>query len=91
MFIIILSHDIHPVYPVSILSQSFIVFCVLLQLKDDKLDSARAVTVVEMLITMLTERKTIITDYYEHWKGHVNSGREFKTQWHQFIKDARKV
>ena len=49
------------------------------------------ITVVETLLVQFSERKQLITEYYEHWKVHVNSGKEFKSEWAQFIKDARKV
>jgi hypothetical protein len=58
---------------------------------DEKLDTRRAIIVVETILSHFSERKYLITDYYEHWKVHVVSGKEFKTQWHQFIQDARKV
>jgi hypothetical protein len=58
---------------------------------DEKLDTRRAVVVVETILSHFSERRYLITDYYEHWKVHVVSGKEFKTQWQQFIQDARKV
>ena len=69
------------------------IFCLyLLQVKEDThLDSQRVVTVVESLLVQFSERKQLISEYYEHWKVYVNTGKEFKSQWAQFIKDARKV
>ena len=58
---------------------------------DPHLDLPRAVMVVESILSQMTERKYTCTEYYEHWKVHVSSGREFKSQWHQFVQDARKV
>ena len=58
---------------------------------DNKLDAKRAVTVVETVLSQFTQRKTVLSDYYEHWHLIVSTGKEFKTQWHQFIQDARKV
>jgi len=58
---------------------------------DEKLDTRRAVVVVETILSHFNERKYLITDYYEHWKVHVVTGKEFKTQWQQIIQDARKT
>ena len=63
-----------------------------LQLKEDsKLETSRAITIVETIVHSFSERKLVITEYYEFWQVHVTSGREFKSQWHQFVQDARKV
>jgi len=51
----------------------------------------RTASSVEFLIAHLSDRKAILTDFVEHWTAHVNSGKEFKTQWQQFVKDARQV
>jgi len=59
--------------------------------EEAKLDTRRVITIVETILAQFSERKMLITDYYEHWKVHVNTGKEFKTQWHQFVQDARKV
>ena len=58
---------------------------------DEKLDTRRAVTVVETIISHFSERKFLVTEYYTHWKVHISTGKEFKVQWHQFVQDARKV
>ena len=69
-----------------------ILFVVSFQVKDDShLDTQRAIRIVETIVQSFSERKFLITDYYEHWKVHVSTGKEFKSQWHQFIQDARKV
>ena len=59
--------------------------------KDEELDTRRAVAVVESILQMFIERMGTVTDYYEHWKVHVSTGKEFKTQWAQFVAEARKV
>ena len=59
--------------------------------EDRQLECERVVTVVETLLVQFSERRQLITEYYEHWKVHVNAGKEFKSQWAQFIQDARKV
>jgi len=58
---------------------------------DEKLDTRRAIVVVETILSHFSERRFLITDYYEHWKVHVVSGKEFKSQWQQFVQNARKV
>ena len=58
---------------------------------DSHLDTRRAVSIVETIISQFLERRYLITEYYEHWKVHVSTGREFHTQWQKFIQDARKV
>ena len=58
---------------------------------DSKLDTRRAIAVTETILSQFHEKMFMITDYYEHWKVHVSTGKEFKTQWHQFVQDARKV
>lgn len=66
--------------------------CCVLQVKtDEQLETRKAVMVVERLLTQFSERQYLVTEYYEHWKVHVTTGKEFKTQWQQFIKDARQV
>jgi len=68
------------------------VACLSFQTKvDEKLDTRRAIVVVETILSHFSERRFLITDYYEHWKVHVVSGKEFKSQWQQFIQNARKV
>ena len=46
---------------------------------------------VETILSQFVERKYVVTDYYEHWKVHVTTGKEFKSEWQQFVQDARKV
>jgi len=58
---------------------------------DEKLDTRRAIVVVETILSHFSERRFLIADYYEQWKVHVVSGKEFKSQWQQFIQNARKV
>ena len=58
---------------------------------DEKLDTRRAIVVVETILSHFSERRFLITDYYEHWKVHVVAGKEFKSQWQQFVQNARKV
>ena len=77
---------------ISIFKIIYINVCFVLQAREDsELETRRAVTVVEMIIHSFHERKFLITEYYEQWKVHVTTGKEFKSQWHQFIQDARKV
>ena len=58
---------------------------------DEKLDTRRAIVVVETILSHFSERRQLISDYYEQWKVHVVSGKEFKSQWQQFVQNARKV
>jgi hypothetical protein len=37
------------------------------------------------------DHMTFLTTQWESWQTHVSTSRQFKTQWHQFIQDARKV
>ena len=60
-------------------------------MEDSLLETGRAVSVVETIISQFSERKYLITEYHEHWKVHISTGKEFLTQWHQFVQDARKV
>ena len=62
-----------------------------LQVEDTLLDTRHAVSVVETIISQFSERKYLITEYHEHWKVHISTGKEFVAQWHQFVQDARKV
>lgn len=68
-----------------------IVTCNLQVKPEQKLETQRAMISVEALLTHLLERKSLIGVYYEHWKSFVSSGKDFKSQWQQYIKDARKV
>jgi hypothetical protein len=59
--------------------------------QDNSLDTRRAIGVVETIMSQFIERQFVVTDYYEHWKVHVTTGKEFKTEWQQFVQDVRKV
>jgi len=48
-------------------------------------------TAVEALLMHLGDRKSILTEYFERWKTYTDTGREFRTQWQQFVTDARQV
>jgi len=48
-------------------------------------------TAVDALVMHLSDRKGILTEYYERWKAYTDTGREFRTQWQQFVSDARQV
>jgi len=48
-------------------------------------------TAVEALSMHLGDRKSILTEYFERWKTYTDTGREFRTQWQQFVTDARQV
>ena len=82
----------HKLENISHLSGIIFYFIFSEQVKDDsELDTRRAVTVVMTILSQFTERQHVITEYYEHWKVHVTTGKEFKSQWHQFVQEARKV
>jgi len=75
-----------------VLCKPWCVACLSFQTKvDERLDTRRAIVVVETILSHFSERRFLITDYYEHWKVHVVAGKEFKSQWQQFIQNARKV
>ena len=42
-------------------------------------------------MTETRDHMTHLTTQWESWQTHVSTSRQFKTQWHQFIQDARKV
>jgi len=48
-------------------------------------------TAVEALLMHLNDRKSILAEYFERWKTYADTGREFRTQWKQFVTDARAV
>ena len=48
-------------------------------------------TAVEALLLHLSDRKSILAEYFERWKTYTDSGREFKTEWQQFVNEARQV
>ena len=48
-------------------------------------------TAVHALLQHLSDRKGILAEYFERWKAYTDIGREFKTQWQQFVSDARQV
>ncbi|XP_074642495.1 uncharacterized protein LOC141899810 [Tubulanus polymorphus] len=57
----------------------------------NKLDNRRTVFIVESYLTKFKDRKEHITNLLEVWQQHVMSGKEFKSQWHQFVQDARRT
>ena len=46
---------------------------------------------VNALLVHLNDRKSILAEYFERWKAYTDTGREFRTQWQQFVNDARQV
>ncbi|KAK3083136.1 hypothetical protein FSP39_014900 [Pinctada imbricata] len=60
--------------------------------KDDStIDMRQSINTVERITSEYRERMTILSTTYESWYTHVSSSRQFKTQWHQFVQDARKT
>ena len=47
------------------------------------------VTTVERIL--MDQRMSSVVSYWEAWEQHVMSSKQFKSQWHQFVQDARKV
>ena len=39
----------------------------------------------------LSDRKSILSEYFDRWKMYAETGREFTAQWKQFVTDARQV
>ena len=58
---------------------------------DPRLDTKRAVLTVEMVMATFEERERKLSEYWQSWQINMSSKKEFKTQWHQFVQDARKV
>ncbi|VDI56857.1 titin [Mytilus galloprovincialis] len=58
---------------------------------DSSLNIKQAVLIVERIMTETRESMTTLTTTWESWQQKVSSSRQFKTQWHQFIQDARKT
>jgi len=56
---------------------------------EDKLGSV--LIEVQKTLLYIAQRKELLTQYYEHWKVFVSAGRDFNTQWKQFVVEARKV
>ena len=50
-----------------------------------------AKSAVDALLAHLNDRKSILSEYFERWKTYTDTGREFRTQWSQFVTDARQV
>ena len=67
-------------------------FSLILQITDDSsLQIRRTIQFVESIILDTRDHMTFLTTQWESWQTHVSTSRQFKTQWHQFIQDARKV
>ena len=63
-----------------------------MQITDDSsLQIRRTIQFVESIILDTRDHMTFLTTQWESWQTHVSTSRQFKTQWHQFIQDARKV
>jgi len=56
---------------------------------DDNLEPA--LISVQSMAPYYTQRNKLLTQFYEHWKVFVTSGREFNVQWKQFVVDARRT
>ena len=46
---------------------------------------------VSALLAHLDDRRAILAEYFARWKAYTDTGREFRTHWHQFVSDARQV
>ena len=69
-----------------------IIYIYILKVRDDTtLNIKEAVFTVETIITEYTERMTFTETVWQAWQQKVSSSRQFKSQWHQFVADARKV
>lgn len=63
-----------------------------LQITDDsRLEVRTAISTVESSLADISQRMSSLTQLWEAWQQHVISSKQFKSQWHQFIQDARKV
>ncbi|XP_025104045.1 coiled-coil domain-containing protein 141-like isoform X3 [Pomacea canaliculata] len=58
---------------------------------DSRLEVRTAISLVESSLTEYGQRMTSLTQYWEAWQQHVISSKQFKSQWHQFIQDARRT
>ena len=58
---------------------------------DETLQIRHAISTVEFILSETKDHMTHLTTQWESWQTHVSTSRQFKTQWHQFIQDARKV
>ncbi|RUS90398.1 hypothetical protein EGW08_001893, partial [Elysia chlorotica] len=56
---------------------------------DSSLDVRSAVHTVEQ--TMSDQRMTSVVKYWEAWEQHVMTSKQFKTQWYQFVQEARRT
>ncbi|XP_012936768.1 uncharacterized protein LOC101859779, partial [Aplysia californica] len=56
---------------------------------DSSLDMRGPVQTVERVLS--DQRMSSVVSYWEAWEQHVMSSKQFKSQWHQFVQDARKT
>ncbi|BFZ21917.1 hypothetical protein BsWGS_24956 [Bradybaena similaris] len=56
---------------------------------DSSLDVNSAVQTVKQILA--DQRMNSVTRYWEAWEQHVSSSKQFKSQWHQFVQEARKT
>ncbi|CAG5126015.1 unnamed protein product [Candidula unifasciata] len=56
---------------------------------DSSLDVNSAVQTVKQVLS--DQRMNSVTRYWEAWEQHVISSKQFKSQWHQFVQEARRT
>ena len=58
---------------------------------DSTLEVRTAIDTVESSLDEVGQRMSLLTQQWEAWHQHVLTSKQFKSQWHQFIQDARRV
>ena len=58
---------------------------------DSRLEVRTAIDTVESSLDEVGQRMALLTQQWEAWHQHVLTSKQFKSQWHQFLQDARKV
>ncbi|XP_060064415.1 titin-like, partial [Ylistrum balloti] len=58
---------------------------------DSTLNVKESVLTVEKIVAEYSERMNYIKTVWESWQQKVSTSRQFKSQWHQFVQDARKT
>ncbi|XP_076451161.1 coiled-coil domain-containing protein 141-like [Babylonia areolata] len=58
---------------------------------DSTLEVRTAINTVESSLESVGQRMSQLSQQWEAWQQHVLTSKQFKSQWHQFIQDARRT
>ncbi|ESO86305.1 hypothetical protein LOTGIDRAFT_167354 [Lottia gigantea] len=59
--------------------------------EDSSMEIRQPTLLVEQYLSEMREQMNTLSVHYESWTQKISSSKQFKSQWHQFIQDARRI